>query len=566
MGRTAAGRLSVILLVALAWFAVAVSRASAAVSPSITLGAGQSRAAVLPLAEAAATRNGPFVPFAQFEASGRPVSYWLRFTIRPAGPGDSARWLLTVPRGFVRADFYHADGSLEKAGMDASYAQRASAIGVPSFRIRKTDYGRMLLLHVAYYRDTRPDIGLITEHAFFVSTRPYQMIEGLFLGVLLAVAFFNLFLFGVTRERSALWYVAFIGALLVNEVVATGLGDQYLWPDAAFDIHAVGYVTSFLCFTAFFFFERDFLRTKTEARGLDRVLLVTFGVYAAVQGAQTVLAAGGTVVELLFFVQVASMLVTAAIALARLRAGFSPARYFVLGFIPSTIGVGANLYYLTFAPSGNWFWASNGVEVGTMIQSIILSFSVVDRLRMLQHETRRTRSELTAVSAHAKKMQTLALFDPLTGLSNRIRFTDDLHRALQRRAQDGKRFAVLYCDLDAFKNINDDFGHRFGDEVLKIVAARLGASLRGQDLIARLGGDEFAVLLEFVSSPAQADHVSEMLAHLLDEPVVVDGKIMPIGISVGRAVYPDDGETMDALLHVADLRMYAMKQRRKASA
>lgn len=247
-------------------------------------------------------------------------------------------------------------------------------------------------------------------------------------------------------------------------------------------------------------------------------------------------------------------------AVARLRAGFEPARFFVLAFVPYMIGTFANLYYNTFIPPGNWFWATNGVEFGTMFQAAILSFSIIDRLRILEGEGRRARSELSAVSERALQMEHLALIDPLTGLANRAHFTRELLGAMERARRANGKLAVLFVDLDDFKSINDRFGHRFGDDVLRAVARRLSDRLRSTDVVARLGGDEFAAILENLESMERADRVAADVAGLLDLPIVVDGERMALGISVGRAVYPDDGRTVDHLLHAADLRMYEMKR------
>ncbi len=507
-----------------------------------------------------------FVPFAQYRPAGWPVSLWLRFSLS-SGSERSSPWLLIVPRLFESADFYHADGTHEANGMYVPYALRANGLYVPSFTMRSGDFtGAPLYLHVVYYPEQPLAVRFHTEHWFFLWNEPYRIVEGIFLGVMLALAMLNFFVFGVMRDRSGLFYAAYLVMMALNEIVSTGIGEQYLWPAAGASVRVLSIGTAFSSITLFLFFSRALLQTREEARRCDIALLVSYGIYAVLQIAQIAISGGQVLVPFVLGVTLAGMIVTIVVGAIRLRGGYRPARFFILAFAPSTIGVFANLWYDAYFPPGNWFWAANGVELGTMLQSLVLSFSVIDRLRLLQSETNRTRSELSAVSAHAKKMQALALYDPLTGLSNRIRFTDELSRAVARRAQDGKGFAVLFCDLDGFKAINDLFGHRFGDDVLKIVAERMACSLRGEDMIARLGGDEFAVLLEFVSSPLQADHVAEMLAHLLDEPIVLDGKIMPIGISVGRALFPQDGSTIDELLHAADLRMYQMKQARKATA
>ena len=506
----------------------------------------------------------PFEHFSRYERGGWPVSIWLRFSVSGSPATDRERWLITIPRTFQSADLYRSDGSVLTTGMYVPFERRPETVYVPAFRIETADYnGSPLYLHLVYYPDVPFAVRLISERAFFQWNEPYRIVEGLFVGVLLAVALFNVFLFGTLRDRSALLYVIYVCALILNEIATTGIGEQYLWPGLGVDVRLLSYATNIACFAAFLFFARSFLLTREESRPCDIALIAGFLFYTLMQVAQLAVPGGQALVPAVLCAQLASMVVTIAVGAVRLFSGYGPARFFLIAFVPATVGVFANFWYDAFVPPGNWFLAANGVEFGTMLQSIVLTFSVIDRLRLLQTESRRTRTELSAVSAHAKKMQTLALFDPLTGLSNRVRFNEELQRAISRRTQDDKKFAVLFCDLDGFKGINDLYGHRFGDDVLRIVASRLTNSLRGQDLIARLGGDEFAVLLDFVPTIAQADHVANVLAHLLDEPIVLESKMMPIGISVGCAVFPDDGRTLDELLHLADLRMYGMKQSKK---
>ena len=125
----------------------------------------------------------------------------------------------------------------------------------------------------------------------------------------------------------------------------------------------------------------------------------------------------------------------------------------------------------------------------------------------------------------------LALHDALTGLANRVLFTEELGRALLRANRKGTHVGILFADLDGFKPINDVYGHRVGDRVLQIVAERLTETLRRADLTARLGGDEFAIIVEDLKSVEQAKQITESVSKLLESPIVIDNTAMPLGIS-----------------------------------
>ncbi len=155
-----------------------------------------------------------------------------------------------------------------------------------------------------------------------------------------------------------------------------------------------------------------------------------------------------------------------------------------------------------------------------------------------------------------RRLVHLALHDPLTGLPNRESFRTRIDRALRR----GGRHAVLLLDIDRFKNINDTFGHPEGDQLLKIVAARLQAAMRPQDMLARLGGDEFAVLVEDIMDRGAVLGVAQALHGALESPFRVRDLLVGITASIGVSLSPDDGTEASALIRHADVAMYEAKR------
>ncbi|GJG86897.1 hypothetical protein tb265_20780 [Gemmatimonadetes bacterium T265] len=171
--------------------------------------------------------------------------------------------------------------------------------------------------------------------------------------------------------------------------------------------------------------------------------------------------------------------------------------------------------------------------------------------------------DVTERNALERKLTYQAFHDPLTGLANRALFLDRLGHALARAGSgrattDVRQLAVVYLDLDDFKTVNDSLGHANGDALLREVAARLLRATRGCDTVARLGGDEFAVLLESMTSPADALTVVQRITGALAAPATVDGRDVPAGASVGIA-YARGDESADDLLRNADVAMYRAK-------
>lgn len=156
-------------------------------------------------------------------------------------------------------------------------------------------------------------------------------------------------------------------------------------------------------------------------------------------------------------------------------------------------------------------------------------------------------------------IQYLAYHDPVTGLPNRVMFNRVLEHALQRAASNRSGLAVLFIDLDRFKNINDTLGHHAGDRLLQEIARRLQGVLQGQELVARLGGDEFVVLLDREKEASRANHVAR---HILDTVVReyrLEGQPVHVTASIGISLYPDDGTDAFSLMKHADVAMYRAK-------
>jgi diguanylate cyclase (GGDEF)-like protein len=154
-----------------------------------------------------------------------------------------------------------------------------------------------------------------------------------------------------------------------------------------------------------------------------------------------------------------------------------------------------------------------------------------------------------------------ALHDELTGLPNRLLFGDRVRQAILAADREGEPFAVLIIDLDRFKEINDTFGHSCGDELIRKVATRLGTILRDSDTYARLGGDEFGVLLHGADAVG-AEVVAAKVRKLLASRYEVNGLDLDSEASIGIAVFPDHGDTVDSLVQRADIAMYEAKRSR----
>jgi diguanylate cyclase (GGDEF)-like protein/PAS domain S-box-containing protein len=160
-----------------------------------------------------------------------------------------------------------------------------------------------------------------------------------------------------------------------------------------------------------------------------------------------------------------------------------------------------------------------------------------------------------------EKLHYMAQFDDLTGLPNRALFYDRLEQALARSRRGQGKLALLYLDVDKFKQVNDSMGHTIGDLLLQAVARRLQEGVRKTDTVARLGGDEFVVILEDIQLPEYADMIRDKLRAAIGQPIELAGRVVRTRASIGIALFPEHGSDGRQLLKYADEAMYEEKRR-----
>lgn len=168
--------------------------------------------------------------------------------------------------------------------------------------------------------------------------------------------------------------------------------------------------------------------------------------------------------------------------------------------------------------------------------------------------------DITDKKVYERKLDHLAHHDHLTGLPNRLLFSDRLTQSIAQAHRKDKRMAVMFLDLDRFKYINDTLGHNVGDQLLKQAAHRLSLTVRKVDTIARMGGDEFTVILSDIETATDAAKVAKKVLDALAKPFQVDGEELFISASIGISVYPTDGLDVETMVRNADAAMYRAKE------
>jgi len=168
-------------------------------------------------------------------------------------------------------------------------------------------------------------------------------------------------------------------------------------------------------------------------------------------------------------------------------------------------------------------------------------------------------SDISIIKKSEEKLEFLAHHDPLTKLPNRLLLLANLEQAIKRAKREEHKIAIMFLDLDRFKEINDTFGHSYGDAILKIVTTRFKSVMREEDTLARIGGDEFILLIEDVNEVYDIETVLYKVLGVFDENIVVNDNSFGLSVSIGVSIFPDDGTEIEDLIKNADAAMYQAK-------
>jgi diguanylate cyclase (GGDEF)-like protein len=200
------------------------------------------------------------------------------------------------------------------------------------------------------------------------------------------------------------------------------------------------------------------------------------------------------------------------------------------------------------SPKRDLQWAYGGLIIAAI--AFFLASALLYYIARLNRRLRQSLDQVSHLSQH----------DVLTGLPNRVLFTDRLQRAILKAKRDKTLLALLFLDVDHFKAINDGYGHQEGDEVLKGFANRMIACIRDSDSLGRIGGDEFVILLEDLPNSSGALGVAKKIQASVAVPISANAVMISTTVSIGISIFPEDAQTEEGLFKCADLAMYEAKQ------
>ena len=222
-----------------------------------------------------------------------------------------------------------------------------------------------------------------------------------------------------------------------------------------------------------------------------------------------------------------------------------------------------DLYLSNYSESGNAQIIGRGREVVARKKSGQLFHAFLSIAQCVEHGDVKYVGTMRDVSHEVHKRLDLeyhAMHDPLTGLLTRRMLAQKIEDAISEALREGRVFSLFYLDLNKFKPINDEHGHKAGDEVLQIIAKRLSNALRESDVCARVGGDEFVILCQPDVAMADEATIRSKIESVIDSPIQLGDVLLSVSVSIGVASFPADGDTIDILLNTADRNMYREKK------
>lgn len=427
------------------------------------------------------------------------------------------------------------------------------------------------------------------------------LLIGAYYGAALVMVLYVSTLRRALHEPAFRAYVAFVFLFALFHFALNGFAYQYLWPWSPRLSNIGAYLFLSPAVAAATQFSRSFLGSAQRMPRLDRIASALVWVLLALTPAVIVIDARWVALLSQAIAMIACGL-GVAMGITAWRSGYQPARWYLLAFATVML-TGAAMVLRNFGVLPRNALTAYGTQIGAGLEVLFLGVALSERLREMVRETlaakevaleaamqagqqleshvaartaelaatnerlraevrERKRAEMLLRSSE-ERLRRLAQHDPLTGVANRHLLAERAAAIVASAHRQGQRFGVVAIDLDDFKGVNDAHGHAIGDQLLAEGARRIAGSLRSSDLLARVGGDEFVVLLPGVEDRERLRRVVIKLRRVFAQPLQVPGGVIEPQASFGSALFPEDGDDIDALVRHADLAMYRDKESRR---
>ena len=481
---------------------------------------------------------------------------WLALAVQ-AMDGDG-RWVFSIDYPSINhADLYVLRNgrpvALHRMGNAIPYDQRPMQTRVHAVELNlPPGMPHQLLLRVATQSAMLVPISLVKPARFHATEANEQLLQGMLVGVALALLAYSLAHWATLRDPMFLEYALLLSGVTTFFVTYFGIGQQHLWNEQTGLLAKAAPLGVLVALAGGALFVARALRTQAMAPWAHRGLLViagtaTLGFIASMAGAldyrQTqILATALGPMPLLLAIPV---------AFRQARQGDRVASYMLLGWL-AYMGGALTIAALLRGLLPVNFWTQHGFQFASLVEMLAWMRVLSLRIEGIRRDAERGELERAALVS-------LAHTDPLTGLPNRRGLQQSLAQMLPL-CRGESAVAVYLLDLDGFKLVNDRLGHDSGDDLLVQVGQRLKRQLRHSDVVARLGGDEFVIMTTGITGEDEALVLGRKLLAAFDQPFEVHGQHCRVGLTIGFALAPHDGREAESLLKRADAALYAGKQ------
>ncbi|MFT3859411.1 MAG: 7TM diverse intracellular signaling domain-containing protein [Aquabacterium sp.] len=534
---------------------------------------------------AAASSSGWTTPHRDAPSFGYSRSaFWLRADLQHVQMRD-ATWLIGLRYpllDYVDVYIVHADGRIDAhaSGDRRAFATRDIADRNFYFHTTLASHERaQLYVRIQSQGSLQAPLLITTPQAQAGVALTERLLFGVYAGAMLAMLCYNLMLAVSLRDRTYLHYVLYVALFGMTQCAVSGLAFEHLWPQAPHWGNLASVILMGLSGWSLVLFCRDFLDLRSHWPTADRLMSCLQWLFLLVVPASLVMPYAWPV-KIATFTTLISPLLLLVMTVMLLRRGVQRARYFLAAFGVLMMGVVLMSLHLFGLVQGSLL-TEYGLQIGSLLETILLSFALAHRLKLAQDENahlqRRHAAELEArVQARTldlhetmrqlteanERLQELTEQDALTGLKNRMFLSHHLGEIWRHAQRWGEPLAALMIDIDHFKRVNDEHGHLVGDEALRQIALVLQKIVqRPGDEAVRYGGEEFLVLLPNTHL-AGAAHVAENIRRQVEALALsADGKAVPLTVSVGVACVHATAEGQpQALINAADQLLYQAKQ------
>ncbi|THB69117.1 MAG: diguanylate cyclase [Gammaproteobacteria bacterium] len=512
-------------------------------------------------------------------------NYWFKTTVK--NPGEQKQeWLFISKYPLLdEIDFYVIDeGKIVtqlKGGDSRHFSTRPINHRFDTFPIKVAPGKEFIVLFRVYTGGSAQfPLDFKQQTSFFEGDQIELAVQVLFMGIMMAIAGYNLVLFIFIREASYLYYVAYITSYSLMQFTMRGLGYQWVWP------YAVGWNESILLYslvgTVMFagLFSIKFLDLKENQHFLYKVMTVQIAVSIGCLFASFIICYS-IVIQFIVVLVMAAAITMMVCGISQWSSGKKAARIYAIAW--TTFWIGAVMVALNrFGIIPRSFVFENATQIGATVEAFLLSLALAERINaekrkvidlhetLLSHQKeatekleRRVKERTEELQKTMEELDRLRTVDALTQTRNRAFFDDTIKEEWQRAIRSETTLALLIIDIDHFKRINDTYGHLAGDGALKQVAALIADCVkRPADSISRYGGEEFAVLLPHTTYDG-AMLLAERIRKGCEENdfIIEEGRLkITLSVGVAAAKSPNPGKlTLKDLIAAADKELYKCK-------